>query len=74
MDPQVDVLHGPRPVQKTGNVSVPRELLRAVGVELGVDSVHWALNPAIPGTIVLIPSKQVSRGMVQLLEMLSDLA
>jgi hypothetical protein len=63
VDPQVDVIYGPRPVQKTGNVSVPRELLLEVGVVPGRDQIHWAMNPNLPGTLVLIPAAQVARAM-----------
>jgi hypothetical protein len=72
VDPQVDVLHGPRPVQKTGNVSIPRELLQAVGVEPGVDRVHFALNPHVPGTIILIPARQVARIMDTVIKALGE--
>lgn len=49
------VTHGPRPVQKTGNVSVPRGLWKAVGVDPGRGRVHFAINPDKPGTLVVIP-------------------
>ena len=62
MDPGVDVLYGPNPLQKSGTVTIPRELLREVGLEFG-DKVHWVLNPDIPGTLVLIPSKLLGRSM-----------
>ena len=62
MDPGVDVLYGPNPLQKSGTVTIPREFLREVGLEFG-DKVHWVLNPDIPGTLVLIPSKLLGRSM-----------
>ena len=74
VDPQEDVLYGPRPVQRNGNVSVPRELLSAVGLEPGKDRVHWALNPRLPGSLVLIPSRQVSRAMDEILAALGERA
>ena len=64
------MLFGPRPVQRNGNVSVPRELLEAVGVERGVDQVHWILNPDLLGTLVLIPTLRVSRVMDAIIEAL----
>jgi hypothetical protein len=70
VDPQVDVLYGPRPVQPNGYVSVPRELLEAVGVEPGQDRVHWALNPDLPGTLILVPSSQVARAMETIVDAL----
>jgi hypothetical protein len=63
VDPSVDVLYGPNPVQKTGTVTIPRDLLREIGVEPGVGHVHWALNPDLPGTLALIPSAMVARSM-----------
>jgi hypothetical protein len=36
----------------------------------GEDSVHWILNPALPGTLVLVPSKMLARVMPDLLEAL----
>lgn len=72
MDPAVDVLHGPNPVQKNGAVTVPRELLHEVGIDPldGAQKVHWALNPDIPGTLLLIPSALVSRTMTATLDAL----
>lgn len=63
MDPQVDTLHGPHPIQKTGTVSVPRDLLREIGIDPaeGDHRAHWMLNPDIPGTLVLIPTRLVAR-------------
>ena len=58
----MDVLYGPNPLQKSGTVTIPRELLREVGLEFG-DKVHWVLNPDLPGTLVLIPSKLLGRSM-----------
>lgn len=72
MDPQLDALHGPSPVQKNGLVSVPRPLLRAVGIEPteGGHMVHWMLYPEIPGTILLIPSSLVARAQDDVLDAL----
>lgn len=71
MDPQVDVLYGPHRLQRIGTVTVPRELLSAVGLEVG-DTVHWALNPNLPGTLLLIPSRQVARAMGPILNELKQ--
>ncbi len=57
-------------MQKTGTVTVPRQLLREIGVEGGEDHVHWALNPDVPGTLLLIPAKLVARAMPGTLEAL----
>lgn len=67
MDPTVDVFYGPNPIQKSGTVTVPRELLRELGLDVG-DKVQWALNPDIPGTLVLIPSKLLGRSMEAMLD------
>ena len=69
MDPSVDVFYGPNPLQKSGTVTVPRELLREVGLESG-DKVHWALNRNIPGTLILVPSALVGRAMDDVLDAL----
>lgn len=63
------MFYGPNPVQKTGTVTVPRDLLREIGVEAG-DRVHWALNPDMPGTLVLIPAAMIARAMPGALESL----
>ncbi len=70
MDPSLEALSGPKPVQTTGVVSVPRDLLKEIGVEAGAGKVHWALNPDIPGTLLLIPAQLVARAMPDLLEAL----
>jgi hypothetical protein len=72
VDSQVDVLHGPHPFQKIGTVTIPRDLATAVGLEPGLDQVHWALNPAIPGTLLVIPAKQMARAMQAILQTLAD--
>ncbi len=69
VDPSADVLYGPNPVQKTGTVTVPKQLLDEIGVAPG-ERVHWLLNPDIPGTLLLIPASVVARvtpGLVDLL-------
>lgn len=51
----VDILpHGPRRVAPKNQVSLPAELLGAVGVSIG-DNVWVALNPDRPGTLIVIP-------------------
>lgn len=70
MDAATDVLYGPNPVQKTGTVTVPKQLLREIGVEGGEDHVHWALNPDVPGTLLLIPDRLVARAMPDTLDAL----
>ena len=72
MDPAVDTLYGPNPIQKTGTVSIPRDLLREVGLDQDGARVHWALNPALPGTLLLIPSPMVGRAMTSILEQLGE--
>lgn len=74
MDPTQDVPYGPNPVQKTGTVTVPRELLREIGVDAGVDTVHWFMNPHIPGSLVLVPSRQMARAMETIVEALGDVS
>lgn len=71
MDHWVDSLHGPNPVQKSGTVTVPRDLLRAVGLDLG-DRVHWMLNPDMPGTLILVPTEMVHRSVPALVDLLKQ--
>lgn len=61
MDPSADVFYGPNPVQRTGAVTVPKELLREIGVQGGEDKVHWALNPEVPGTLIMVPDALFAR-------------
>ena len=69
----MDVLYGPNPIQKSGTVTVPRELLREVGLDSG-DRVHWMLNTDIPGTLVLVPAAMVGRAMPEVLAALRSVA
>lgn len=45
---------GPRKVAPRGQVSIPRELRDAIGIDIG-DDVWMSVNPDRPGTLVLIP-------------------
>ena len=74
MDSWLESLVGPNPVQATGTVTIPRELLRAVGVEPGRDRVHWALNQDIPGTLIMIPAVLVARAMPDVTKALKRLS
>ena len=67
--PALDVPYGPHQVQSVGTVSIPKELRAAVGAEPGT-SIHWILNPDIPGTLVLVPSKRMAQIQPQLVERL----
>jgi hypothetical protein len=69
VDASAATVHGPHPVQKSGTVTVPRELLREVGLDFG-DRVHWILNPDLPGTLVLVPSAMLERAMPGLVDAL----
>lgn len=71
VDPSVDVLYGPNPVQKTGTVTVPKPLLEEIGVAPG-EKVHWLLNQDIPGTLILIPASLVARVTPGLGDLLRD--
>lgn len=74
VDPSLDITYGPNPVQKTGTVTVPRDLLREIGVEGGRDRVLWALNPDLPGTLVLIPAELFGRAMPGVIDALKQVA
>lgn len=45
---------GPRKVTPKNQVSIPGELLDAIGAEVG-DEVFFVLNPDRPGTILILP-------------------
>ena len=70
MDPSAEALQGPHPVRPNHTVSVPKALLGEIGVISGEDSVHWMLNPTLPGTLVLVPTKMVARAMSEILQAL----
>lgn len=73
VDPNLDVFYGPHPVQaKSGTITVPRELLREIGMELG-DKAQWALNPDIPGTLVFIPNSRLAQITGEILERLRQI-
>jgi hypothetical protein len=67
----VDVPRGPRRIGPKNQVSVPAELLAAIGVEQGQD-VWIAINGDRPGTLVVIPEPLMElvfrSGMEQLRE------
>jgi hypothetical protein len=60
VDPALEAPHGPHKIQQVGTVTVPRDLMREVGLERG-QSVHWLLNPDIPGTLVMVPTTMMGR-------------
>lgn len=70
MDPTTDVLYGPHRLQANGLITVPIDLTRELGMERGVDRAHWALNPDIEGTLILIPSRKVAGVTTEILELL----
>jgi hypothetical protein len=73
VDPALDTFYGPHPIHaKNGTITVPRALLREIGMELG-DEAQWALNPDIPGTLVLIPNKSLARITAEILHRLREL-
>ena len=71
MDPEIDTIYGPHPLQKPGTVTVPDPLVRALGLMKGTSKVHWALNPTIPGTLILIPTALYARATDEILELLA---
>jgi len=52
----VDVPHGPRKIGPKNQVSLPGELLAAIGVEQGED-VWVAVNTEPPGTLIVMPAR-----------------
>ena len=72
VDPSLDVTYGPHRIQSVGTVSVPKELQMEVGLEPG-KRVHWALNPDIPGTLILIPTASLARLTGEILDRLRQM-
>ncbi len=70
VDPATDVFYGPHRVQSSGTISIPRELLRELRLEAGTDQAHWALNPDVPGTLVLIPDSLLTAIMANTFDLL----
>lgn len=54
MDDTPIVPIGPRKVAPKNQVSIPAELLGAMGIVVG-DDVFFVLNPDRPGTVVMMP-------------------
>ncbi len=54
VDGDAIVPSGPRKVAPKNQVSVPADLLEAIGVHVG-DDVFFVLNPDRPGTILILP-------------------
>ena len=73
MDPTHEAPHGPHRIQQVRTVTIPRDLMREVGLEVG-HSVHWLLNPDIPGTLVLVPTAMLSRISGVIVDRLRDAA
>jgi hypothetical protein len=72
VDPALDVPYGPHPVNgKSGTITLPAPLRSILGLELGGEA-HWFLNPDIPGTVILIPSRDVARVTSELLSRIRD--
>jgi antitoxin component of MazEF toxin-antitoxin module len=68
----VDPLQGPRKFSGRHQVSIPADLMDAVGLT-DEDSLFVALNPAIPGTLLLIPGAMIERVHADLLDLLKAL-
>jgi bifunctional DNA-binding transcriptional regulator/antitoxin component of YhaV-PrlF toxin-antitoxin module len=71
VDEEISALNGPHRVQSNGNIGIPKKLREAIGVVPGHDC-HWILNPDVPGTLVLIPSKQVARASEEILRAIAE--
>lgn len=42
-------------------MTVPRDLLRELGLEPGQSQVYWIVNPDMAGTLVLIPAPMIAK-------------
>jgi hypothetical protein len=71
VDPTLLAPHGPHKIQKIGTISVPRVLLRELGLDVG-DSVHWLLNTGVPGSLLLVPSAALGRLNEEVLNQLKE--
>jgi bifunctional DNA-binding transcriptional regulator/antitoxin component of YhaV-PrlF toxin-antitoxin module len=52
--------YGPHKITKVGQVGIPAELLRAVGLRRG-DNVHFRLSDNDPHVIEIVPSDIIAR-------------
>ncbi len=73
MDAAADVPYGPYTIQNTRAISIPAELMRDLDLAKGIDQAHWIKNPALPGTLVLVPAKMLARVMPDILAALREL-
>ncbi len=48
--------HGPRPISSQGQISLPKELIVAIGLRPGASSVFVIENDDPAGTLLLVPS------------------
>lgn len=51
--------HGPKPINPNGQIVLPKEVLRSVGLEPG-ESVFVMENEKLKGTILVVPEKMAS--------------
>jgi bifunctional DNA-binding transcriptional regulator/antitoxin component of YhaV-PrlF toxin-antitoxin module len=49
--------HGPRPLSSQGQISLPKELLAAIGLRPGESALFVIENDDPPGTLLLIPAE-----------------
>jgi hypothetical protein len=51
--------HGPHTLTTTGQVSIPKQVRRLVGLDVG-SAVYFAEDPRVPGLLVVIPVSQLA--------------
>jgi hypothetical protein len=74
VDPSLESLHGPIHLQSNGTLTIPAALRRELGLDDDQGQVHMCLNPSLPGTLILLPSRLVSRAMPEILKAIEDLS
>ena len=52
--------YGPKPISSKGQLALPLELLRAVGLEVG-DQVYVMTSDETPGGLLVVPIETVDR-------------
>jgi len=53
--------HGPRPLSAQGQISLPKELISAIGLRPGDSALFVIENDDPPGTLLLVPAEMAEK-------------